>query len=190
MPKGGHNRKPTALHKLHGDPGMHTKAELAAREAVEPPDDPGGMAAPADLSADQKRLWDHAVAHAPRGVLKATDKTVLRAWCVTVDMHDKTAKALSQQSLIVASPSGRKINPLFRIWSEAASKLLKIAAELGFSPASRPRLAGLVGQGLPPVPIPSDQPRPGRPSKRSGGPVLTSISDYIANSPDRKRTAA
>ena len=141
MPKGGQNRKPTALHKLHGNPGMRTKAEIAAAEAVEPPDDPGGMAAPADLSADQKRLWDHAVAHAPRGVLKATDKTVLRAWCVAVDIHDRAERALSQQSLIVAGGGTGKLNPLFRVWSEASSKLLKYSNELGFSPR--------LGRGLP-----------------------------------------
>ena len=148
----GRRPKPTLLHELHGTTNA-TRHKNRAREP-EAPGDP--LAEPPDWLTDgQKEAWRYAIEHAPRGLLKPIDRTVLLIWVEAEDRHRRAAMA--QAALDARAPglqlvmprsrgAGRGTelveSPYVRILSRAAETLLRATAELGFSPAARPRLAG------------------------------------------------
>ena len=148
----GRRPKPTLLHALHGTTNA-TRHKNRAREP-EAPGDP--LAEPPDWLTDgQKDAWHYAIEHAPRGLLKPIDRTVLLIWVEAEDRHRRAAMA--QAALDARAPglqlvmprsrgAGRGTelveSPYVRIIARAAETLLRATAELGFSPAARPRLAG------------------------------------------------
>ena len=154
MAKTGRKPKPTALHELHGT-GHSTRLKERANEPVVSGSigDP-----PAHLSADQKADWIYAVAHAPAGVTGAIDRWALEVFIVACDHHrianvqqqkidqDNAMPLLTQTSAIL-DKAGKQIgggnimqSPYLGIMSQAGQRMLKAAAELGFTPAARPRL--------------------------------------------------
>jgi len=151
----GRKPKPTALHRLTGTfvPGRHGK-----RRAGEPVVDGDLAPEPPDgLTATQQACWREAVAHAPRGLLKAIDRGVLVVWTVAYDQH-QTATRMQRQldaaapalPLLVKGKTGWvKPSPYVRIATRAARTMLAAAAELGFTPAAGARLVA----GAPPAEV-------------------------------------
>jgi P27 family predicted phage terminase small subunit len=88
-------------------------------------------------------------------VLRRIDSGLLTCWVEAEDRHRQAsimqAKIDQGSSLprLAKSKDGTPIpSPYLRIMNQAADVMLRCAAELGFSPASRPRL---VGPGAPPT---------------------------------------
>lgn len=136
----GRKPLPTVTHKLAGTlrPGRH-----AAR--AEEPVAPGVLEEPPAWFTDgQKEGWRYALANAPAGVLGLIDRSVLAVWVVAEDLHRQAVEKINAPGggLIVRSPSkGEPMqNPYLAIVNKQAQILIKAASELGFSPASRPRL--------------------------------------------------
>ncbi|TDH59008.1 hypothetical protein E2C06_29635 [Dankookia rubra] len=104
--------------------------------------------APEWMTDGQRECWTHAMAHAPAGLLKSIDRAMLAVW---VEAEDRHRTAMIQQARLDAGSSlplltkgrdGQPIaSPYLRIICQAAETMLRAAAELGFSPAARPRLA-------------------------------------------------
>jgi P27 family predicted phage terminase small subunit len=143
----GRKPKPTAVHKLEDSlrPGRHAERELE-------PKAPGELAeAPAWFTENQKIGWAYAIANAPAGVLGRIDRSVLAVWVVAEDLHRQAVEKVTGPGggLIVRSPSkGEPMqNPWLAIVNKQAQILIKAASELGFSPASRPRLVGGPSRG-------------------------------------------
>jgi P27 family predicted phage terminase small subunit len=141
----GRKPKPTGLHKLQGTLNV-TRHKGRTRE----PEAEGDLLAtpPAWMTASQQAGWRHAVAHAPRGVMRQVDRGVLAIWVVAEDQH-RTASVMQAELdqttrllLLTKNKDGTPgVSPYVTISHRAAATMLKAGSELGFSPAARPRLA-------------------------------------------------
>jgi P27 family predicted phage terminase small subunit len=133
----GRRPKPTALKELEGNPG---KRPLSRRE----PKPKGDLyAAPEWMTDSQREGWAaYAITHAPYGLLKQLDRSVLAIWVVAEDLHREAAEKIAQYGLLTKSPNaGLPLqSPYLAILNKQAQIMLKAGAELGFSPASRTRV--------------------------------------------------
>lgn len=143
--KPGPPPKPTALLKLRGsfNPTVHGQERrlepIAPGELVE-------MEPPPDLTDSQEDVWRFAIQNAPRGVLKAIDRDMLRIWVEASDRHN-TARLMqaaldrdSKLKLLIKTPDGLAPSPYNDILDKTAKTMIRVAQELGFSPAARPRI--------------------------------------------------
>jgi P27 family predicted phage terminase small subunit len=81
--------------------------------------------------------------------VQAADR--LRAAMVAQENFEVTERAAGRDGLTTATPNGAVMpSPLLAIINRSAAAMVKIAAELGFTPASRPRLAAATGQSFDP----------------------------------------
>lgn len=129
----GRKPKPTSLHSLQGTRPSHPRtAEPRAGGAVGEP--------PAHLTAPQRALWAYYVNHAPAGLLKALDESVLATFVVAVDLQDQAARLIAADGVVVNTERGQAEHPACRTFARASALVLKCASELGLSPAARPRI--------------------------------------------------
>jgi len=151
----GGKQVPTALRKLRGT--ANSTREKARR--FEP-------VAEVDLSSEpphwftdeQQAAYRYAMTHAPRGLLKAIDRGALLAWCSAEARH-RTAlmtqarlDAGKDWPMLQPGSDGRPvISPYVTIQERAELIMLRAANALGFTPASRPRIALIPGAAPPPV---------------------------------------
>jgi P27 family predicted phage terminase small subunit len=138
--------RPTVLLKLRGTFHVTRHGRVRAGE----PEAPGDILSipPAWMTDDQKAAWRHAVKHAPLGVLRRIDHAMLVAFIIAEDRHRNAA--IQQAKLDAGAPlplltkgkSGVAMaSPYLRIMNQAADVMIRTASEMGFTPASRPRLA-------------------------------------------------
>src|SRR5262249_37175962 len=128
-------RVPTHLKLIRGNPG---KRPLNKREPQ-----PKGLLseAPDWLTPDQKAGWDYALTHAPLGLLRKLDRSILAVWVVAESLHAEANQKVRALGLIVKAPGGAPIqNPFLPIINKQALIMLRAANELGFSPAARTRI--------------------------------------------------
>jgi P27 family predicted phage terminase small subunit len=139
----GRKPKPTHLRVIEGNPG---RRPLNNRE----PKPVGDLhRAPEWFSPDQHAMWAHAIANAPAGLLKHLDRDMMVAWCVACDLHrqatvaqGKLNAAAGGSSLLSRTPDGNFVqSPYLPIINRQATIMKAIAAELGFTPSSRTRIA-------------------------------------------------
>lgn len=99
-------------------------------------------AAPDWLSPSQKEGWDYAIEHAPVGLLKHLDRSVLTIWVIAEDRHREASKKVDEHGMLIKAPNtGLPIqSPYMAIANKQASIMLKAAAELGFTPSSRTQI--------------------------------------------------
>jgi P27 family predicted phage terminase small subunit len=179
----GRKPKPTALHELHGNPSWLGKKTLAARRKIEPPPTASRLEPPIDFTPAQTAIWEDAVTHAPPGVIRRLDASVLTAWVLACDLHRRAREGLNTTGLLV-SPSRDEnskaqliASPLLAILNRQAVVMLRAAEQLGFSPVSRPRLAAMAG--LAPLPEPNV---PSATSTKVREDVMP-LDDYLASAP-------
>ena len=141
----GRKPKPTKLHERHG---TLEKSRHAAR-AKEPIPRGDGMNPPEWFSNEQKAGWLYAVDHAPPGILYAIDRGMLTVWVEAEDRHRRAVLAQrvadskrGAQALLMKTtvPGVYQQSAYVGMINRAAQLMIKAASELGFSPASRPRL--------------------------------------------------
>ena len=95
---------------------------------------------PEYLGEAERKRWQFAIDHAPRGLLLAIDRDLLAAWCVQATLHEQAVVAMQGEPLVIETESTTKPNPKLAVQHEAARMLLRLEAQLGFSPISRARL--------------------------------------------------
>lgn len=153
----GRKPKPTELHKIANTLNA-TRHKARASEPVaigtlegDPP--PG-------LTPAQVERWNYALQHAPAALLRRIDRGVLMAWVLTEDMLVRASAALEEsersahEPLLIRGRRGIAVNPYVMIIERCSRTLAKLASELGFSPASRPRITGgTVIPDAPAVPV-------------------------------------
>jgi hypothetical protein len=139
----GRRPKPTALHKLHGT--YHATKHGRDRKG-EPQPEGDLYAAPPGLTAAQRVNWRYAIHHSPPHLLKKLDRGVLKIWVISEDRLD-TANRMqalldedNKLKLLIKGPLGLLASPYEDIIDRAAKRMFRCAQELGFSPASRPRI--------------------------------------------------
>ena len=138
-------RKPTALLKLRGS----FNSTLHGRDRKLEPIPLGELAdeePPPDLTDTQEDIWRYAIANMPRGVMKRIDRDLLRVWVEASDRHN-TARLMqamldrdSKLKLLIKTPDGFAASPYNDILDKTGKAMIRVAQELGFSPAARPRL--------------------------------------------------
>lgn len=118
--------------------------------------------APDYLTPTQHASWLYALDHAPVGALLAIDRALLTAWVISEDefriavtMQNKMDEG-SLTPLLARNRDGHLVqSPYLRIIKQASDRMIKAAAELGFTPTSRPRL----GEPAQPVKARDETPR-------------------------------
>lgn len=133
----GRKPKPTHLKLVGGNPGKRAmnKKELVPKGRL--------SSAPEWMTDDQQAGWKYAIDNAPAGLLRLLDRSALTAWVVAEDLHKQAAIAVAKFGLITKSPTkGEPMqNPYLPIINRQSQIMMKAAAELGFTPSSRSRIA-------------------------------------------------
>jgi len=132
---------PTAIHEMRAT--LRTTRHRGRQHEPKPVGDL--TRPPVWMNRDQKKLWNSAIAHAPKGLLKKLDASVLATWVVACEIHSKTSAHLADagmQGLLYKTPTNGTLiqSPLLGVLNRQAEIMLRAAAELGFTPASRARV--------------------------------------------------
>ena len=132
----GRKPKPTHLKLLAGNPG---KRPL---KMDEPKPDGALFDAPEWMTESQRAGWAYAIAHAPRGLLKQLDRSVLAIWVVAEDLHRQATEQIARFGMLTKAPNtGVPMqSPYLPIVNKQAQIMLKPGSELGFTPTSRTRI--------------------------------------------------
>jgi P27 family predicted phage terminase small subunit len=133
----GRKPKPTVLKLVTGNPG---KRRLNLKEPKPPGalDDP-----PAHLSSGAQEAWRLAIRSAPPGLLRKLDGSILEIWACAADLYIKAQAGMAKTGLLIKAPnSGVPIqSPYLAIANKQAQIMMRAAAEMGFTPASRSRVS-------------------------------------------------
>jgi len=93
------------------------------------------------LSEEQKAGWNYAIAHAPYGLLKTTDRPLLTAWVVAESLHKEAAIKLQNSPMVLKTEQGSIMqSPYLGILNRQVVLMKSLVAELGFSPAARTQI--------------------------------------------------
>ena len=98
---------------------------------------------PEHLSEGAKEAWRYAIKCAPPGLLSTLDGSVLMIWACAADLFNKAQAGLAKTGLLIKSPEGGfpMQSPYLAIANKQAQIMQKAATEMGFTPASRPRVS-------------------------------------------------
>ena len=131
----GRKPLPTAIKEANGNPGKRPLNPL------EPKPQGNLEEAPDWFNAEQAKAWRYAILNMPPGVLKRIDSSALTIWVVAEYLHREATEKVMASGIIVKTERGNPIqNPYLPVINRQAQIMLKAASELGFTPASRPRL--------------------------------------------------
>ena len=133
----GRRPKPTILRLLEGNRGqrpINKNEPVPVGDLCEPPE---------WFNEEQTLIWSFAIAHAPHGLLKHIDRSILVAWTVAECFFAEAVQKVGEFGMLARSSStgGPIPNPYLVIAHKQALLMVKCAAELGFTPASRSRVA-------------------------------------------------
>jgi P27 family predicted phage terminase small subunit len=133
----GRRPKPTRLKLLTGNPGKR------ALNMDEPQPEPAIPDCPPELGDVAKREWDRLVGElATLRIVTNLDRAALAAYCNAYALWADSIGAIQKYGTMVKSPNGYPVqSPYIAIANRQAEIMLRIAAELGFTPASRSRIA-------------------------------------------------
>ena len=132
----GRKPTPTALKIIAGNPGKRPI------NAYEPQPRSDLAAAPEWMTEHQKDIWREVVALSPPGLLKDVDASVFAIWVVAFDLYQEAGEKLARTGMLIKAPNtGVPMqSPYLAIVNKQAQIMLKAAAEMGFTPASRSRV--------------------------------------------------
>ena len=131
----GRRPKPTHLKLVTGTLRKHRQPN------AEPRPEGDLLHCPDWFTESQRQGWTYAIASAPRGLLKRIDRGLLVVYVVAEDEVYHCSLKISEVGLVVVSKQrGAVTNPFVRIRRMAMLTMLRAAAELGFTPASRSRI--------------------------------------------------
>lgn len=128
--------KPTWLKIISGNPGHRPLNHDEPRPV-------GNLDAPPDwMSASQQASWRYAIAHAPAGLLKLLDRSVLTIYIVAEDLHREAAKKVETFGAVIKKPgTGAPMqSPYVRVLNKQSEIMMRAASEMGFTPSSRSRV--------------------------------------------------
>ena len=135
---GGRPRKPTAIKRLQG---TLQKCRTPKNEPI-PAGDLKTAEPPDYLTDTAKAIWTFALDQAPEGLLTNLDFAVFSRWVVLYDQFLQLSSAIKKEGTIQESDDGTlSVNPMIRAINSTAQTLRGIETEMGFTPASRSRIA-------------------------------------------------
>lgn len=96
---------------------------------------------PPDLTADEVEMWKYALEWAPADLLKRIDADMLRLWVCAKAAHIRAADQVRKTGLLAKTTNGNLIqSPFVGAMNKQAMIMLRIAQEMGFTPAARTRI--------------------------------------------------
>jgi P27 family predicted phage terminase small subunit len=133
----GRRPKPTRMKVLTGNPG---KRPLNVEE---PRPEPCIPDCPPELGAAARQEWQRLTAElGALRILTTLDRAALAAYCNAYGLWAEAIEAIGKYGTMVKSPSGYPIqSPYVSIANRQAEIMMRIAAEFGFTPASRGRIS-------------------------------------------------
>jgi P27 family predicted phage terminase small subunit len=144
---------PTALKRLRA-----TEEKSRANRYEPVPEVDLSSEPPHWFTDEQQASYRYALTHAPAGLLKAIDRGVLQAWCTAESRHHTAVMtqaridAGKEWPMLQPGADGRPvISRYVTIQERSELIMLRCAVALGFTPASRPRIALIPGAAPPPV---------------------------------------
>lgn len=97
--------------------------------------------APEWFDDEHTACWDYIIEHAPDGLLGTIDRDLLVAWVTCSVQYKECAKATMGKPLVFKDSQGNpKQHPYLNIMNKHAQTMVKLAGEMGFTPASRGRI--------------------------------------------------
>lgn len=143
--RGGPPPKPTALRVVEGGGKMRGRfLERARREPLPPL---GLHEPPKSFTARQLAIWKRLKEDAPEGLLTKVDQTLFTSYCVAVDVLDLAVERFNQSGgeIIAESKTDSEhryiVNPHLKEFHRICELIRPMQQELGFTPASRTRIA-------------------------------------------------
>lgn len=132
----GRKPTPTALKLIAGNPGkrpINTDEPQPRSDLTQAPD---------WLTDRQRATWIEVVELAPAGLLKDIDASVFTVWVIAFDLYQEASEKLSRTGMLIKAPNtGVPMqSPYLAIVNRQAQIMMKAAAEMGFTPASRSRV--------------------------------------------------
>jgi len=94
----GRKPAPIELKLLRGNPGK--RAINAKASVLQQPEALAADATPDMLLEEAKAYWDHAIAHAPRGLLRKLDVYLLAAWCNAAYRYEYNMRLAAKSDVI------------------------------------------------------------------------------------------
>lgn len=137
MPSGGHNRVPTALKVLRGNPGKRPLPANEPKPAVQVPEMPSG------LSPAARAEWQRVVPELVElGVIARIDRAALSGYCEAWATWLQANREMQKKGaeLVQATSGGPAASALLRIRTAAAKEMADFAREFGMTPAARSRV--------------------------------------------------
>jgi P27 family predicted phage terminase small subunit len=139
----GRRPKPTVLHRLQG---TYNATNHGRDRQFEPIAEGDLYRVPDGLTPSQQTVWRYAIANAPKSLLRKIDRDMLLIWVEARDRWN-TAREMQAQidrdvtlKLLVRGPMGLVPSPYNDILDKTAKTMIRVAQDLGFSPAARPRI--------------------------------------------------
>jgi P27 family predicted phage terminase small subunit len=132
----GRKRKPSQLKVLQGTfrKDRSNPNEPVIKKAL--------VQAPEHFSSEQVQLWDQIIAEAPKGLLRTLDLGVLETYVVAYVLYREALKKMGASGQVIKTPNGYpQVSPYMANLNKQAVIMLRAAAEMGFTPASRSRVA-------------------------------------------------
>lgn len=104
--------------------------------------------APGDLPAGAVPYWNHAIASAPRGLLRRLDQRILVIYATAAWLHSEASNEFAKLGSLAVRDRNKaqKRQPLLMIVNQQAGIMMKAAAEMGFTPTSRSRIVVKEGE--------------------------------------------
>lgn len=128
-------RKPTHLKVLEGNPGKRRINRSQPHAKVGPPE------APSWLGKVARTEWDRVIQAMPPGHITLVDRAVLAVYCDEWQTFEIASRDVARRGVLTPSigkgPRGLVKNPALVVKHQAAQHIRLLAAELGFTPASR-----------------------------------------------------
>lgn len=146
----GRKPAPAHLRLIKGDSRREGKRKLEARAAREARLPPAVLTPPAELSEDGKAEWLRvAPMLSVAGVLTEGDRTTLYAYCAAFSSWMQVQRLIAKIKakdptfegiLIRSAKNNLMANPLIGIANKHMNDCVRLAGELGLTPASRARM--------------------------------------------------
>jgi P27 family predicted phage terminase small subunit len=133
----GRRPKPTRLKVITGNPGRRPLNTSEPRPEIAIPE------CPLQLGPVARQEWERlAVQLSSLRILTHLDRAALAAYCGAYAMWAEATEAIQKYGTMVKSPSGYpQQSPYVSIANRQAEIMIRIAAEFGFTPASRSRIS-------------------------------------------------
>ena len=150
----GRKPSPIELKLVRGNPG---KRPLNTTARVLRQDEALACDRPSMLLEEAASYWDYAFAHAPRTLIKKLDVYLLAAWANAAARYEHNIRLAAKSDVIPVR--GMKLadvpmahrpimhNPYSSVARAYLKDMIALAAELGFTPASRARIGSMESAG-------------------------------------------